>query len=662
MKKTLGGERVGSGSNMQVELHNYGRSTHNLDSIFRTTMSIGTLVPFMNLVVLPGDTFEIDLNADVKTLPTRGPLFGSLKLQMDVYSVPVRLFQGKIHNNKLNVGMDMSKIKLPLVKLESISPDISLNDTIAYGLQQVHPSSIFSYLGTRGLYSTGTAGEPVSREINAIPFLAYWDIYKNYYANKQEEIGAVVHTDTPTRKYIDYVEVWQSGGAFTVMCDADSFVGGLNVEFSTDLTAYLKVFGKGITKDDLYIDNNGGLDKASLLFGVLEEFINIDGKGTNQINLKAWQSYNSEADLIAATYDFGEKYLPDYKIGIGTFDLNNIDKMRELIYNASTQAGAFVIDKSIYTGNFAPYVYPLSTLEGKARTAFNQEGLALKTYQSDIFNNWLSTEWIDGENGISAVTAISTTGDMFTLDTLNLSKKVYDMLNRIAVSGGSYNDWMEAVYGSKPYGMTENPMYMGGLSKEVIFQEVVSQAKVGEHNPLGSLAGRGRMGSKHKGGKIKIRVDEPSIIMGIVSLTPRIDYSQGNDWAIDLKTMDDFHKPALDEIGFQDLITEQMAWWDSVNKVKQSAGKQPAWINYMTNFNKTYGNFADPLKEMFMTFNRQYEVGEDGHIKDLTTYIDPVKYNYMFAQTSLDAQNFWVQIAMDIQARRKMSSKIMPNL
>ena len=40
-------------------------------------------------------------------------------------------------------------------------------------------------------------------------------------------------------------------------------------------------------------------------------------------------------------------------------------------------------------------------------------------------NNWISTEWIDGDNGISKVTAISTIDDYFTLDTLNLSKKVY---------------------------------------------------------------------------------------------------------------------------------------------------------------------------------------------------------------------------------------------
>ena len=83
----------------------------------------------------------------------------------------------------------------------------------------------------------------------------------------------------------------------------------------------------------------------------------------------------------------------------------------------------------------------------------------------------------------------------------------------------------------------------------------------------------------------------------------------------------------------------------------------------MTNFNKTFGNFADKNKEMYMTLNRRYEPDNGNKtIKDLTTYIDPSKYNYMFAQTNLDSQNFWTQIGFDITARRKMSARMMPNL
>ena len=90
-----------------------------------------------------------------------------------------------------------------------------------------------------------------------------------------------------------------------------------------------------------------------------------------------------------------------------------------------------------------------------------------------------------------------------------------------------------------------------------------------------------------------------------------------------------------------------------------------AWINYMTAVNKCYGNFADKQSEAFMVLNRNYTMKHNGtntEIEDLTTYIDPTKFNYVFADTNLDAMNFWVQIKKNIIARRVMSAKQIPNL
>ena len=78
--------------------------------------------------------------------------------------------------------------------------------------------------------------------------------------------------------------------------------------------------------------------------------------------------------------------------------------------------------------------------------------------------------------------------------------------------------------------------------------------------------------------------------------------------------MNDLAKPELSAIGFQDLTTDQMAWFDtdcnqSGDVTYKSVGKQPAWINYMTNVNQCRGNFAVPVGtaggqgEMFMTLN-----------------------------------------------------------
>lgn len=108
---------------MNVTLHGYERSNHDLSYLWKTTMSPGTLVPFLNLIGLPGDTFDIDLNTIVKTHPTIGPLFGSFKVQLDVFSVPIRLYQAILHNNQNDIGMNMAQVKLPLMEVTAKNID-----------------------------------------------------------------------------------------------------------------------------------------------------------------------------------------------------------------------------------------------------------------------------------------------------------------------------------------------------------------------------------------------------------------------------------------------------------------------------------------------------------------------------------------------------------
>lgn len=687
MKTELGGDRLGSGNKQEISMKNYERSSHDLGYIWRSSMAAGTLVPFMSEVALPGDSFDIDLECDVKTLPTIGPLFGSYKVQLDVFQCPVRLYQGKLHMNMLNIGLEMSDIYLPQMELQANYKQGEGDN------QQVNPSSIFSYLNIRGLgrkLFSGVEGI-VTRNFNAVPYLGYWDIYKNYYANKQEEKGVVIHNETLANN-------WETTGATL----------GINLgpgSISRDVYATLVTLDtSAVTPGQLDVRvkwdyaNNGnipafgfpdGNDVAFTVDGVLglaldtyEGFVVLNTDGSTAVEgrdeyIVRFSGYTG-VEASGTEFTYAQLFVGNSSpAGVGNpqleeFPLDNIDDMRMNILQAVGSSSPFRVD----AGTYSPYGLGLRRNEDDVCFAVaSQEGLGIKTYQSDLFNNWISTEWIDGDNGINAVTAVSVpvqgNEGAFTIDSLNLANKVYNMLNRIAISGGSYDDWLDAVYTHDRAKSCESPVYHGSLIKELAFEEVVSNSDTdvqGQNQPLGTLAGRGRLTSKNKGGKMKIKVDEPSYIIGIASITPRVDYSQGNKWDTSLLTMNDFHKPALDEIGFQDLVTDQMAWFDTYiasdgSPVYSSAGKQPAWINYMTNVNQTKGNFAEQNDSMFMTLNRRYDDdGTNGKIGDLTTYIDPSKFNNIFAQTSLDSQNFWVQIKNDIFARRKMSAKVIPNL
>lgn len=649
-KVNLGGDRLGSGAKMDVTLHGYERSTHDLSYIWRSSMAPGTLVPFMKLLCLPGDTFDIRLNADVKTLPTVGPLFGSFKLQLDLFSVPIRLYNAGLHMNRLNIGLDMSKVKFPRMAIRADA--LKEKPNLPVENRQINQSSLLAYLGIRGLGHRNDTDKTVQRYYNAIPLLAYWDIYKNYYANKQEEIGAYL---TKHEQY--YIN--------NIYFDGTTYAPANFGEKTLLTTSNIAVNVVGVQVDDIICIVDGSQKKLKDIF-YNWEYNNYDQTGEQYaVDFTVLKSAYAGKKISNISLE-SDSY---FSTSVSTFPLTNIDEMRDRIMQQNFNSTLLLTDAETLSPYKSIYGYKGQDDPGENPNLWTMNGLGLKTYQSDIFNNWLNTESIDGDNGISAVTAISTAGDKFTIDTLNLSKKVYDMLNRVAVSGGSYEDWLSATYAHEPRRRAESPIYLGGLSKEVVFQEVVSQSNVDfndRNNPLGSLAGRGVLNSKHKGGYIVAKFDEPSYLIGIISLTPRVDYSQGNDWDTKLYNMNDLHKPALDEIGFQDLITEQMAFWEShggsTSPVVYSAGKQPAWLNYMTNYNKTYGTFADSTDQMFMTLNRRYEMRGDYRIKDLTTYIDPQKFNYIFADTRRDAQNFWVQVSNDITARRKMSAKLMPNL
>lgn len=629
ISKSIGKNTLGGGNSMQVDLKTYNRSTHNLSYAWRSSMGVGTLVPCMKLIGLPGDTFDIDIDTKVLTHPTVGPLFGSYKLQIDIFTAPFRLYNAMLHNNALKVGLDISKVKLPIYKeITNNQGTIEESTKLTYS-----SSSILTYLGQRTIKKWT---ENIRRTIEgqAVPWLAYLDIFKNYYANKQENnFYYLVKT-----AYVD-----------------------------TTLTNNQIVYNANVTPP---ATRSGTIEIANMTLvnwtasGEIYGTDTATGKKTwisSKEMSKYWRFSQKEKNILLTflapqNWRFEKDSKARYKNNsyIQSAELDALDELREKILAAGKNQ--FIINKT--TNKY------FADVLGESGTRWNLKeagcGLLLKTYQSDIFNNWIKTEWIDGENGISAITAISTTGDKFTIDQLNLSKKVYDMLNRIAVSGGTYQDWVETVYTSEWNMHTETPMYEGGLSSEIEFQEVVSNSATADE-PLGTLAGRGINTSK-KGGKLHIKVTEPCYIMGIVSITPRVDYCQGNDFDINLETLNDLHKPALDGIGYQDLLTNQIAGWVDT---KIAYGKTVAWINYMTNFNKTYGTFAENGNEAFMVLNRIFEPKNNDFTQneiDNTSYIDPSKYNYVFAETAAESQNFWVQIGFGIESRRVMSAKQIPNL
>lgn len=680
MKKTLGGDRLRSESKMEVYLPNFGRSSHNVGKIIRTSQACGTIVPYWCQIGLDGTTFYIDITTKVKTLPTTGPVFGSFKHQIDVFVIPIRLYIAALHNNALGVGLNMSKVLLPRFMVYSANTSIYENDT---NRGQVNPSSLLAYLGIKGFGHTKV--NQYIRSFPAIFNLAYWDIFKNYYANKQEEYAYVITGINHIWKKISIGD-----GVTWLKTWTENSSEAYRIEATNEKPKYIRLeFEENISPEEVneiqFLTNDPNLAVATNRLTKLGDAFIFERTDPDAMGIKAPDNPRKATKvyvykvkkIIQIAYNKGVVgktpiTMPDnQKIKLTQFPLKNIDDERTKILAAPST--------SAYTMNnlTMPYGAATATLDlpnydrtktyHSSNAWYSQAGLAVKTYLSDRFNNWLNTEWIDGTTGgINAITAVDVTDGKLTMDALILQKKIFNMLNRVAITDGTYQAWREATYGIRSATLPESPIFCGGMQSEIAFDEIVSNAATDEE-PLGTLAGRG-IATMYKSGKgLKIKCTEPSMIMALGSITPRIDYSQGNKWWTRLQNMDDFHKPTLDAIGFQELITDEMAAWNTEVTAQEevvyaSLGKQPSWIEYTTDVNETYGEFAAGMPLAFMCLNRVYEELEDGTIDNASTYIDPTIYNSIFAESRLSSQNFWVQVAFDVTARRVMSAKQIPNL
>lgn len=680
MKKTLGGDRLRSESKMEVYLPNFGRSSHNIGKIIRTTQACGTIVPYWCQIGLDGTTFYIDITTKVKTMPTTGPVFGSFKHQIDVFVIPIRLYIAALHNNALGVGLNMSKVLLPRFLVYAANTSIYENDT---NRGQVNPSSLLSYLGIKGFGHSKV--NQYTRSFPAIFNLAYWDIFKNYYANKQEEYAYVITGINHTWKTISV-----GNGISWSKTWTENKSAAYKIEPTAEKPKYIKLeFEENVSPEEVneiqFLTNiPGSTQKLNELTRLGDAFV-FERTDPDAMGIKAPDNprkatkvfvYKVKQNIqIAYNMDTtGENLItmPDnQKIKLTQFKLKNIDDERTKIL-AAPSTSAYTINNLTMPYGAATATHDLpnhdrSKTYHSSNAWYSQAGLAVKTYLSDRFNNWLNTEWIDGTTGgINAITAVDVTDGKLTMDALILQKKIFNMLNRVAITDGTYQAWREATYGIRSATLPESPIFCGGMQSEIAFDEIVSNSATDEE-PLGTLAGRG-IATMYKSGRgLKIKCTEPSMIMALGSITPRIDYSQGNKWWTRLQNMDDFHKPTLDAIGFQELITDEMAAWNTEVTGQEevtysSLGKQPSWIEYTTDVNETYGEFAAGMPLDFMCLNRVYEENEDGTIDNASTYIDPTIYNNIFAESRLSSQNFWVQVAFDVTARRVMSAKQIPNL
>lgn len=550
-------------------------SNFNMSRANRFTMAPGLLYPFYWKPVMSQDICRWSWSSIVKTFPTVAPVMGSFKLQIDDFFIPYRLYVPEFQrNSSLIQYLEASNTKSGFTDIAFPCFTFAANSSV-YGTPftpkdssqstkglPVAAGSVLNCLGFPVGATPAAPGSSVDQyslkgvRFNAMPFLAFWDIYRNYYVNRQETTYAMMRAE-------------------------------------------------------------GGTDKRTLV--------------QSRASLSVLDSFFEQFQQWT----------------------NSGDSVRDIFSSTGSNSSLF----SQFLSSSFNSDLPLS-------------GLPCRTYLPDYFSNFVNAAGYQSYQQQSRIVVGDDGGTSFiTNDQLVLNEKMTKLLGRTWLSGGRYSEYLRTQFGQEGVPDCDIPQYCGSTSVEITFDEVVSTAETSETNngPLGSLGGRGR--ARMFGRTRVFKPREYGIMMSIASIVPRADYADhfSRDWLI--RNLTDFYVPALDSIGMQDIMDGELNFGNTAVSISGQSSpflsglaKHPAWMEYMTDVNRNFGEFADTLSYWVLNRPLWRRDSTPVGVTNFTSYVIPDFYNQIFADTSATAQNFLVQIGYNALYNRPISKQVMPTL
>ena len=162
---------------------------HDRSHYLRTSMAPGLGYPIYCREALPGDQIQLEFKHLMNTQAILSPLYGSYRLQICVFFAGTSLYIPRLWRNGFMTAESRGilDVSYPIYYLSATNP-----------ITRVHESSLPAYLGLGVGYGRCASGATVKGTyVNLIPYLFYYDIFRHYYANRQEDTFPVMTSNWP---------------------------------------------------------------------------------------------------------------------------------------------------------------------------------------------------------------------------------------------------------------------------------------------------------------------------------------------------------------------------------------------------------------------------------------------------------------------------------
>lgn len=252
-----------------------------------------------------------------------------------------------------------------------------------------------------------------------------------------------------------------------------------------------------------------------------------------------------------------------------------------------------------------------------------------------------------------------TDANAITVDDLRLAFAYQKMLERDAIYGSRYNEYLYGHFGVHiPDAYIQFPQYLGGGRTPLNIVQVAQTSQGTEESPLGNVGAyswtNGRTGYSQK-------FREHGIVMTVACLRYRHTYQQGIAKKWRRRVREDFYDPLFSTIGQQPVYTTELYGMSSVSK-DSVFGYREAWSELRSVPNTISGEMRSSVTNSldvwhFADFYSSAPTLSQSFTEETPAYVDRT-----LSVPSTSQDNFILNFYFDMSAVRKMPVYSMPSL
>lgn len=560
---------------------------------FRSQTNIGlTHIYPIAVVPLTGNTtVKMEMQHYLQTEGTPLPLYEGMRVDVDCFFLPQRLYTRGLYGNNLTESIEVDKLPLPRASIV----DRDIYGDVSSGIKAVLRGSLLNRLGVAPQMILPGGNRPLRPEM-----VMY-----------EEEILAEV-LDGGINSRDVYVNMAVVAGYYDICRTRymNTFVNEVPISFTRSVLSNRTPAGE------------------------LYDLTASTG------------SFNAFYD----TSSFGQ-YI-NYLRGVANFYDDDVPMVNEIFYNdekfSVSNGLSFVVPllDSLDEGSLDDLL-GLSTVKDVAR-ALNNE-YSITGLWPNRLDSHFQTMFFD-ENEINSLTrSISIGGDV---ESFRLAESKFALTLKKILRGRTMEDWIDVQYGNT-LKINDEPIFVGRDSFMVSYQQIVSSAttnsdKKGER--LGDTSSRGVGGTAKayddKGNAVSkpivFTTQEPGYMMVLCRCTPEVSYPDVHERFHEYDTLDDFPLPIYSGKLFQPLKSSDMIFTGLETYDNIVIGQQPYGFDYMTSFNRSSCKFAS--SEEGSVFNRKFDLAGLGSFDPdvlaylQTVYVEPDVYDENFYDNGVNGR------------------------